>query len=380
MLVKDGELRLGLSDRTNDEESNPQLLCLLKYNLFVDNYSSWSYYFPMSEQIKSTGMLRRLAPAVVLVLLAPLVAEYLLGDFRITQLGPFPVLALTYGCGAVLIRELVRRSGRGWPTFVALAVAYGILAEGIVNQSLFNPDFMHLHILAYGFWPILGTSPFWAISVITGHVAWSMAVPVGMTESLFPEQSKQPWLGRVGLVVTGLLYLIGSAVIAAYFHRTATHHATAGQIAVCAALIVGLIAAAFLLPRPQPITGEPYVRVAPIWIGAVGFVAGSLFVSLYGIGAFILHWPASVTAAVAAGLDALIILLLWKANPRSWTPLQVWAATTGGLLVYAWHGYVVDRVLHGPIHIAGHTLIVVALCSVQAIAWFCVARFGAGRT
>ena len=331
----------------------------------------------MSEQIKSTGMLRHLAPAVVLVLLAPLVAEYLLGDFRITQLGPFPVLALTYGCGAVLIRDLVRRSGRGWPAFVALAVAYGLLAEGIVDQSLFNPDFMHLHLLAYGFWPLLGISPFWAISVITGHVAWSMAVPVGMTESLFPAQSRQPWLGRVGLAVTGLLYLLGSVAIAAYFHRTATHHASAGQIAVCAALIAGFIAAAFLLPRPQPIIGEPHARVAPIWIGAVGFVVGSLFVSLYGIGAFILDWPGSVTAAVAAGLDALVLLLLWKADPRSWTPLQVWAATTGGLLVYAWHGYVVDRALHGPTHIVGHTAIVVALCSVQAIAWFRVARFSA---
>jgi hypothetical protein len=377
MLVKDGELRLGRSDRTNDEESNPQLLCLLKYSLFIDNFFSLGYSAPMSEEVKTPSILRRLTPAPTLVLLAPLVAEYLLGDFRVTQLGPFPVLALTYGCCAVLIRELVRRSGQGWPAFVALAMAYGLIAEGIVDQSLFNPDFMHLHILAYGFWPILGTSPFWAISVITGHVAWSMAVPVGMTESLFPAQSRQPWLGRVGLVVTGLLYLLGSVAIAAYFRRTATHHASAPQTAVCVALIVGLIAAAFLLPRPQPILGERYVRVAPIWIGAVGFVVGSLFVSLYGIGAFILHWPAIVTATVAAGLDALIVLLLWKAAPRSWTPLQVWAATTGGLLVYAWHGYVVDRALHGPTHIAGHTLIVVALCSVQAIAWFRVARFSA---
>jgi hypothetical protein len=333
----------------------------------------------MSEQIRSTGMLRLLAPALVLVLLAPLVAEYLLGDFRITDLGPFPVLALEYGCGALLIRDLVRRSGRGWPAFLALALAYGLLEEGIVDQSLFNPDFMHLHLLAYGFWPILGTSPFWAISVITGHVAWSMAVPVGMTESLFPEQSRQPWLGRVGLAVTALLFLLGSVAIAAYFHRTATHHASAGQITVCATLILGLVVTAFSIRRPQPISGNPRVTVAPVWIGAIGFLAGSLFVALYGIGAFILHWPAIVTATVAAGLDALIFLLFWKSSPGSWTPLQVWAASTGGLLVYAWHGYVVDRAIHGSNGIAGHTLIVVALCSVQAAAWFRVARFSAGR-
>jgi hypothetical protein len=324
-------------------------------------------------------VLRRLAPTLVLVLLAPLVAEYLLGDFRITDVGAFPVLALTYGCGALLIRDLVRRSGRGWPALGALAAAYGLLAEGVVNQSLFNPDFMHLHLLAYGFWPRLGTSPFWVISVITGHIAWSLAVPVGMTESLFPEQSKQPWLGRVGLAVTAVLFLLGNVAIAAYFHRTATHHASAGQIAVCAALILGLVATAFSLRRPQPEIGDPRVRVAPIWIGAIGFLAGSLFVALYGIGAFILHWPGIVTAMVAAGLDALTLLLLSKSSARSWAPRQVWAASTGGLLVYAWHGYVVDRALHGPTHIVGHTLIVVALCTVQAIAWFRVARFRAGR-
>lgn len=334
----------------------------------------------MSEQVKSTGVLRRLAPPLVLVLLAPIVAEYLLGDFRITNLGPFPVLALTYGCGGVLIRELVRRSGRGWPAFLALAVAYGLLAEGIVDQSLFNPNFMHLHLLAYGFWPRFGTSPFWVISVITLHVAWSLAVPIGMTESLFPGQSMQPWLGRVGLAVTALLFLLGSVAVAAFFHRTATHHASAAQITVCTVLILGLIVTAFSLPRPQPMIGKPNVGVAPVWIGAIGFLAGSLFVALYGIGAFILHWPGIVTAMVEAGLDALVLLLLWKANPSSWTPLQVWAASTGGLLVYAWHGYLVDRALHGSSGIVDHSFIVVALCTVQAAAWFRVARFRAGRT
>ncbi len=129
----------------------------------IDKYLPHGYSCPMTEQTKPAGMLRHLAPPLILFLLAPLVAEYLLGDFRITQLGPFPLLAMTYGCGALLIRDLARRGGRGWPAFLLLAAAYGILAEGIVNQSLFNPNFMHLHLLAYGFLPGLGTSPFWAI-------------------------------------------------------------------------------------------------------------------------------------------------------------------------------------------------------------------------
>ncbi len=216
-------------------------------------------------------------------------------------------------------------------------------------------------------------------SVITAHVAWSLAVPIGMTESLFPEESTQPWLGWIGLSVAALLLLLGDLAIGHYFYRSATHHASAAQIAVCAVLILSLVAAAFTLPRPRPIIGHPRAPVAPVWIGAAGFLAGSIFVSLYGIGAFILHWPAMVTALVEAGLDALVLLLLWRAHPRSWTPLQVWAASTGGLLVYAWHGYVVDRALHGPAGVVNHTFIVVALCAVQAAAYFRVARFRTGR-
>ena len=229
---------------------------------------------------------------------------------------------------------------------------------------------MHLHILAYGFLPALGTSLHWAIVVITLHVAWSLAVPIGITESLFPEQSTQPWLGRVGLTVTAVLFSLASATIAAFFHRTATHHASARQLAVCTILIVGLIVSAFSFPRPQPMLGTPRVAVAPLWLASIAFLAGSLFVSLYGIGAFVLHWPATITAIAEAGLDALILLLLWKANPRTWTPPQVWAASTGGLLVYAWHGYSVDHALHGSSGTVAHTFVDAALCALQAAAWF----------
>src|ERR1035441_8381426 len=87
-----------------------------------------------------------------------------------------------------------------------------------------------------------------------------------------------------------------------------------------------------LSPRSRPMTSATPFRVRPLWLGIIAFVAGSVFVVLYGIGASILHWPDIVTASAEAGLHAFIILLLWKSCPRNWTPLQVWAASTGGLL------------------------------------------------
>ena len=56
---------------------------------------------------------KRILPAVGLFFLGPLVAEFLLGDLPINLLGALVILAPLYGGGALLIREVVRRTGRG---------------------------------------------------------------------------------------------------------------------------------------------------------------------------------------------------------------------------------------------------------------------------
>src|SRR5262245_49360262 len=53
---------------------------------------------------------RRIGPALLLVVLAPIVAEFLLADFTVRQLGLLVALMPLYGCGALLIREVARRA------------------------------------------------------------------------------------------------------------------------------------------------------------------------------------------------------------------------------------------------------------------------------
>ncbi len=71
--------------------------------------------------------MKRAAPAVGLFFLAPLVAEFLLGDLPMTMLPALIVLAPMYGGGALVIREVARRRGRGWPTIFLLGAAYASL-------------------------------------------------------------------------------------------------------------------------------------------------------------------------------------------------------------------------------------------------------------
>jgi hypothetical protein len=58
---------------------------------------------------------RHVAPALGLLMLAPLVGEYLLGNVAINQLVALAFLAPLYGGGALLIREVARHTGHGWP-------------------------------------------------------------------------------------------------------------------------------------------------------------------------------------------------------------------------------------------------------------------------
>ncbi len=79
----------------------------------------------------------RLKPAFSLLVLAPLISEYLLGSLSFGQLWLFPIMLPMYGGGALLIRELARSFGRGWPTIFALGLAFAVVEEGLATQSLF---------------------------------------------------------------------------------------------------------------------------------------------------------------------------------------------------------------------------------------------------
>src|SRR5262249_3412316 len=143
--------------------------------------------------------MRRVAPAIALYFLSPLVAEFLLGDFPVTLLPLVLLLGPMYGGGALLIRETVRRTGRGWPSMVLLALAYGIVEEAVTTESLFDPDYAHAHLLDRGFVPALGIAVPWTIFVLTLHMVWSISTPIALAEGLVPSRRTTPWLRTPGL-------------------------------------------------------------------------------------------------------------------------------------------------------------------------------------
>lgn len=73
------------------------------------------------------------------------------------------VLAPLYGGAALLIREMTRRAGRGWPTMLLLSLGFGVCSEGALTESLFDPDYAHAHLLEHGFVPALGIAIPWTL-------------------------------------------------------------------------------------------------------------------------------------------------------------------------------------------------------------------------
>ena len=81
-------------------------------------------------------------PALMLYPLSPVVGELLSGaspPVEFFTVFGLAVMGVLYGCGALLVRELAFRWGSGWPGRLLLGAAYGIIEEGLMVKSFFDP-------------------------------------------------------------------------------------------------------------------------------------------------------------------------------------------------------------------------------------------------
>jgi len=289
-------------------------------------------------------MIRRVAPALGLYFLAPLISEFLLGDFPITKLGIILILAPVYGGGALLIREIVRRTGGGWPRMIVLALAYGIFEEAFTTQTLFNPNYLglNLHLLDHAYIPALGIGAWWTVFVLTLHTIWSISVSIGLAEALVPERATQPWLRTLGLTIVTVLFVAVATMMTKYSIKQDSHHfiATKAQFAWSAVFVVVVAGAAFLFPRSS--SAQSSSRAPSPWVA--GFAA-LLLTSLFEVTPPAWGWGA---VACYLALDVIAIALYWDWSRRDgWNSLHRLAVAGGAALTYAWHAFLQSPVTGG---------------------------------
>ena len=207
--------------------------------------------------------MRRLAAIATLAVLSPFTAEFLLGDQYLAgppelgrQLGMFAMFVAFYGAAALLIREVTRRLGRGWPTMITLSLAFAVFEEGLLTQTLFNPHYLGQDLLSFGYVPALGIGAPWTVYVLALHVVWSMGTPIAIAEALF---GREPWLKKVGLSLWSISFVLGSAATFAISLFIGEPHfiAQPAQLGTTALLVVALVVLALRGFRQQPWTSTP---------------------------------------------------------------------------------------------------------------------------
>jgi hypothetical protein len=323
---------------------------------------------PVQDTQVLSAKKRGIWPALGLVFVAPLVAEFLLGNLPIKLLPALIVLAPMYGGGALLIREVARRTGRGWPSILLLGMAYGIFEEAYTTQSLFNPNYLKLNLglLTPAYIPSLGIGAWWTLWMLMVHGIWSISTPIALVEACVPGRARTPWLGRVGLAVVALVFLFGACANTAIGYKQDHYLASMAQFFGAAVVIVSLVVAAFLIPAWGKVAGT---GVAPsAWIvGAVALVFGSaaLFVPMgWGWGA--------VAALLALDLVMLGLVVVW--SRRSWWGLRYQLALgAGAALAYGWHAFLQHPAVGGA-GVSARVGNAIFLAGAIGLIWFAATR------
>jgi hypothetical protein len=312
-------------------------------------------------------MLRRIAPAVGLFFLAPLVAEYLLGNVPVSAIAGLFVLAPMYGGGAILVREIARRSGAGWPTILVLALAYGVLQPSLIDHSMFSPPSLEgLDYRDAAYVPVLGLTVAGAVAFPLGHAIWSIGVPIAIVETFVPDRRTEPWLGKFGMAVAGIAFLLGSALI---FSDSLQTLPSASQMVGASAVVVALIVVAFPIGRrPRPKVDRPAPK--PWLVGVVAFVASSAFFAKSET------WPGVVFGLVL--LVAMVVVFSWWSRRTDWGAAHRLGLAGGALLTYTWGGFVLTSLYGrtGAIDLIGQVVLALGAIVLLAAAIRTVRRTG----
>ncbi len=297
------------------------------------------------QAVLTTGQtksrLRRIFPVILLFFLAPIFGEYILGVLSLSELPYVIFLAPMYGGGALLIREITRRTDGGLATMLILGIAYGLIEEGIIDQMIFNPNYL----TQSGFeWhtaiPFIGVDAWLTIYVLAMHAIWSTCIPILIVEALFPERGNKPWLGKSGIGVVSAVFILGSAFLCYDVSVEKQFFASIPQLVGTIIIIVLLVIISIRFGNKTlaPTKGDV---PKPLLLGLFSFITSSLFMladTTYG-------W-ASVWACLLLLTGFFLVVYYWSQR-HGWGRRHQLALAGGGILTYSWLGLFSGSIIFG---------------------------------
>lgn len=308
-------------------------------------------------------------PVAFLLLAAPVIAELFWGTTTVSQAAGLLFQVGLYGCGALLIREIVVRWGGGWPSVLLLGAAYGAVEEGLLEPTWFTPRlFPHPYGVAAGvYWPYVAFN-------IGYHAIFSIGIPIALAETLFPGWRHRPWLGRTGLSVTGAVYVANAAAIGVAWYTVLQKSAFGiparlhpPQQAATVVLIIALVIAAH---RVAPARSQPGGRLPSALRLALLTAGGALTwfaILLLATGQDLIGWlPLPVPLVLIAVAVTAAVRWVWRRPVPA--RAQLIAACTGALAVQAAAGFAATG-LHGPVNIIGKAILNATELAALALLW-----------
>jgi len=225
----------------------------------------------------------RFPSALALFLLAPAIGELLSGSSPpaefFTPFGLFMLLSL-YGSGAVVIRELRVRWGKGVGSVLLLGAAYGVLEEGLLVTSWFSPNWPDLGAMSvYGRW--LGVNWTWAEMLTIYHAVYSITVPIILVELAFPNRRDQRWVGNklfATLVIVLCAVTVFGNILFSYMMKYWT---PLPQLLFAAALIIFFVYLARKLPANWALQGKKMLPKAKGFWAVATLASFAFFLGFY---------------------------------------------------------------------------------------------------
>ncbi|WP_157001645.1 hypothetical protein [Agromyces laixinhei] len=283
-------------------------------------------------------------PILVLVLITPLLAELAWGSTPLQYLYAFPIFVLMYGTGTLLVRELVRRTGRGWPSILLLGLAYGIIEEGVVLQSFFSPQIYEAPDWGARFF---GVNLVYAITISIYHMIFSVALPIQLTELFFPATRHVPYLRTRGLILTIAGFVLGLAAVRFTVPPSIDpgFNASPTALAGCAIVIAGLALLALRILPPRADSTVPGARTpAPFSVAmiAAALTIPAIFLPATAMGILldpirstsdVVFVATALVVPTATVIVALALIRRWTRS-RDWSDLHRTALVTGAFVAH----------------------------------------------
>jgi hypothetical protein len=276
-----------------------------------------------------------LAPAITLMIAAPLLTEILPGATRFSSLFVLPVEICVWGGGALLIRYLVKRYRLGWLNMWLLAVALAVAEECLIQQTSLAPMVIHLKGLIYA--REFGVNYVYFLWALIYEPVFVVILPVYLVELIFPDRREEAWITRAGLFLVIPLFLLGCLLAWFSWTRIArpkvfhvpAYTPTPAALILALAVMGGLIWLAFGPMRKSP-ASPPVSQVAQpllppraplVLLGTLGAIWATLLFGLVLLGFGIApQFPPLI--AVAGGLVLLGLALAFMPRATAATVVQ----------------------------------------------------------